>query len=160
MQKLDFLNSKAKRELVDSLKHMYGFEGEIPGHLMISGKDKIFLMEDSDILRSSKDRELWIDRAGLKIGSMSLGGIRLNIEGAQLLGPHATQRVLEIIPEHLEAFVKGQDFLLEQEELSQVPSSGLVILKHGRDFIGSGIVKDGKLWNQLSKNRKVKNLNF
>lgn len=159
MQRLNFLNSKAKREIVDSLKKSYGFEGEIPGHLMISGKDKIFLLGENNLVRQGLDQQLRVDRAGLKIGTQTLGGIRLNIEGSQIIGPHAKKNILEIIPQHFENLVKGQDLLLEDSELKQANDNGLYILKSGSDFIGTGIVKDGKLWNQLSKNRKVKNLN-
>jgi NOL1/NOP2/fmu family ribosome biogenesis protein len=160
MQRLDFLNSKGRREILEQLHRQYGFAQNIPGQLLLSGKEKLFLLEDSEFIRSGLDKELRIDKAGLKIGTLTAGGIRLNIEGSQILGPHCTQHVLELDHDHLEPLVKGEDIFLSERELKQTEgSSGLYILKCGGDFIGSGIVKNGKVWNQLSKNRRVKNFN-
>ena len=160
MQSLLFLNSKARRDFVERLQNMYGFHGELKGQLLRGAKDKIYLLEDSDIIRQGRDKELRIDRVGLKIATETLGGPRMNVEGSQLIGPHCSKRVLEIDPEHLEPLVKGEDFLLSDNELQQTGgASGLFMLKLNRDFMGSCIVKDGRVWNQLSKIRRVKNLN-
>jgi NOL1/NOP2/fmu family ribosome biogenesis protein len=161
LQQLNFLNSKARKELVLALEEKYGFSGDVPGHLLLSGKDKLFILSDSELIRRGLDKDLRIDRAGLKIGTKTLGGIRLNIEGSQFLGPDCSRRLLQISSEHLELFVKGEDFALNESELRQaLGESGLFIVKHNLDFIGSGLVKEGRLLSQLSKNRKVKNLNF
>jgi NOL1/NOP2/fmu family ribosome biogenesis protein len=127
---------------------------------MLGSKEKVFLLEDSEIIKRGQDKELRIDRAGLKIASLTTGGVRLNVEGSQLLGPQCTKRVLEIDSNHVELLVKGEDFFLSENELLQVKdNSGLFILRQGDDFLGSGLVKQGRLQNLLSKNRRVKNYN-
>ncbi|MBN1792639.1 hypothetical protein JW826_03060 [Candidatus Woesearchaeota archaeon] len=160
MQDLKFLNSKERRDFLSRLESLYGFRGDLPGHLLLGGKEKVYLLGDSDLIREGKDRELRIDRAGIKIGTESLGGVRLNIEGSQILGPRCSKHVLEIDASHLGPLVKGEDFLLSDDELSQVKDEkGLFLLRLRGDFLGSAVVKDGKLLNHLSKNRRVKNLN-
>jgi NOL1/NOP2/fmu family ribosome biogenesis protein len=160
MQNLVFLNSKARKEFLSRLEKLYGFHGGIQGHLMQGANDKVYLLGDSDIIRNSQDKELRIDRAGLKIATLTTGGARLNIEGTQLLGPGCKERVLEIDHSHFEPLVKGEDFLLSEDELRQAnEEKGLFILRMGSDFLGSGIVKEGRLLNCFSKNRRVKNLN-
>ena len=160
MQNLVFLNSKGRKDFLARLESMYGFRGELHGHLMKGAKDKVYLLEDSEIVREGKDKSLRIDRVGLKIATETAGGPRLNIEGSQLIGPDCSKRVLQIDHEHLQPLVKGEDFLLSDSELKQAgDNSGLFIIKLEKDYLGSGIVKDGRLLNQLSKIRRVKNLN-
>jgi NOL1/NOP2/fmu family ribosome biogenesis protein len=161
MQDLVFLNSKARKDFVARLENLYGFRGKMQGHLMMGANDKVYLLEDSDIIRNSLDKELRIDRAGLKIATLTTGGARLNLEGSQLIGPSCSKRVLEIDHEHLEPLVKGEDFLLSDHELRQVNGEkGLFIIRMGKDYLGSALVKEGRLLNCLSKNRRVKNLNW
>jgi NOL1/NOP2/fmu family ribosome biogenesis protein len=161
MQEMKFLNSKEKRDIVRSLENQYGFTGELHGNLLLNAKEKLYLLADSEIISREQDKQLRIDRAGLHIASIAVNGLRLSVEGSQLLGPRMTKNILEIAPEHLEPWVKGQDFELYDREREQTQGRiGIYCLKLGRDFIGSTIVKDNKVQNCLSKNRWVKNLNI
>jgi NOL1/NOP2/fmu family ribosome biogenesis protein len=161
MQSLKFLNSKEKKEIMNSIISLYGFSGKLDGSLLVNSKEKLYLLAGSEFLQDGKDQGLRIDRAGLYIGTITPSGIRLSVEGSQMVGPHATKNVLTINQAHLDPWVKGQDFLLEEDELAQTGGkNGLYILKLGDDYLGCTIVKDNKVWNCLSKNRRVKNLNI
>jgi NOL1/NOP2/fmu family ribosome biogenesis protein len=175
MHELHFLNSKEKREIIKSLSGTYGFSGALEGALLISQKEKrIYLLSGAELLPDQADKELRIDKAGLYIGKILSNGILLNIEGSQLIGPHSGKHILELDDDHLELFVKGQDFDLSEneiksaardeendgtEESSEAGVSGIFIVKYKDDFLSCSIIKNGKLQNNLSKSRWVKNLN-
>ena len=161
MQSLKFLNSKEKREIIRSLAETYGFSGELGGALLLSPKEqKIYLLSGAELLADGADKELRIDKAGLYIGKILSNGIQLNVEGSQLVGPSGTKHILEISEEHLEPWVKGEDLEPNAEEKERLGGeNGIFIIKCGDDFLGSAIIKNGKIANQLSKTRRVKNLN-
>lgn len=164
MQNLKFLNSKEKREIKRRLKENYGFSGELEGSLLLSSKEeKIFLLSGAELLPDGVDKRMRVDRAGLYIGKLLSNGVLLNVEGSQLVGPHAAKNILELDEAHLELWVKGEDLELSAEEKMKIgekgKESGVFIVRHGNDFLGCAIIKDGKALNQLSKNRRVKNLN-
>jgi NOL1/NOP2/fmu family ribosome biogenesis protein len=161
MQSLKFLNSKEKRDIIRSLADTYGFSGEMPGALLLSTKEqRIYLLSGAELLADGADKELRIDKAGLYIGKILSNGIQLSVEGCQLVGPSATKHILLLSEEHLEPWVRGEDIAPDDFEKESISGEkGIFIVKHGNDFLGSAIIKDGKIANQLSKNRRVKNLN-
>jgi len=161
MQSLKFLNSKEKREIRRKLEENYGFDGELEGALLLSTKEeRIYLFSGAELLPDGFDKRVRVDRAGLYIGKILSNGILLNVEGSQIVGPHAKKNVIELDEGHLEPWVKGEDLELSPAEKEKTGGEkGIFIMKHGSDFLGTAIIKDGKAINQLSKNRRVKNLN-
>jgi len=162
MQKLTVLNTREKKKIVDDLKEQYGFSGAIEGALMMNKDKKIFLITP-DIAQISRDqdKELRVDAAGLYIGKVEINGIRLSMEGSQLIGPHSNKHALEIDEEHLEPWVKGEDFeLSEQEQKKTGGEDGFFIIKFGNDYIGCGQIKNNNLRSMVSKERRLKNLNI
>lgn len=161
MQNLKFLNSKERKEFFKSLEKTYGFSGELEGNLMLSPKEqKVYLFSGAGLLEPGSDKELRIDRAGLYIARHLSNGIQLNVEGSQLIGPRSTKHMLEIDEDHLEPWVKGQDFDLSAAESERIGGeSGIYMVKFKDDFMGSAIIKEGKVKNQLSKIRWVKDFN-
>jgi len=161
MQNLKFLNSKERKEFYKSLEKTYGFLGELDGNLLLSPKEqKVYLLSGAELLEPGFDKELRIDRAGLYIAKYLSNGIQLNVEGSQLIGPRSTRHILEIDEDHLEPWVKGQDFDLSLGESERINGeSGLFMVRFRDDFMGSAIIKEGKVRNQLSKIRWVKDFN-
>ena len=162
MQKLSILNTREKQKIVDKLKELYGFSGQIEGALMINSQQKIFLITpDIANISRDQDKELRLDAAGLYIGRTEVNGIRLSIEGSQLVGPYSKKHVLEIDEEHLEPWVKGEDFELSENEAKQADEeNGFFIIRFRKDFMGCGQLKDGNLRSMVSKERRLKNLNL
>ena len=121
MQSLKFLNSKEKREIMRSLAETYGFSGELPGALLLSTKEqRIYLLSGAELLADGADKELRIDKAGLYIGKILSNGIQLSVEGSQLVGPNASRHVVELSEEHLELWVKGEDFAPDENEKESI----------------------------------------
>jgi NOL1/NOP2/fmu family ribosome biogenesis protein len=162
MQKLNVLNTREKKKIVDDLKEMYEFLGAIEGALLMNKEKKIFLITP-DIAKISRDqdKELRLDAAGLYIGKIEVNGIRLSMEGSQLIGPYSKKHVLEIDEEHLEHWVKGEDFTLSEKEQKKTGNEeGFFIIKFNNDYIGCGQIKNNNLRSLVSKERRLKNLNI
>ena len=155
MQKLKILNTREKRKIIDSLKQTYDFSGKLEGVLFLSSKQKLFLLTGgSEIIERGEERQLRIDKAGLYIGRIMPEGIRLSIEGSQLIGLNAKKNILLINEAHLEPWVKGEDFKLDDFD-----KEGLFIVKYKNDFLGCARIKKNNVQNLISKNRRIKTLN-
>lgn len=155
MQKLKILNTRDKRKVLDSLKKNYGFNKKLEGALFLSSKQKLFLLTGGyDVIGMGEERQLRIDKAGLYIGRVLPEGIRLSIEGSQLIGSSAKKNVLEINDEQLGAWVGGEDI-----ELGGFEEEGLFIVKYRNDFLGCARIKKGEAHNLVTKNRRIENLN-
>ena len=138
------------------LNDQFGISENLKGIFLQSDRDNLFFMSEelSEVLRLEEDKMLRIDRAGLFIGSFEKEGLRLTVEGTQLFGPLANKKILTIDEFHLETWMKGEDFDIE-DELEE----GFHIIKHNNDFFGCALLKNGVVRNNLMKSRVVKNVN-
>jgi len=161
MQRLTFLNTRENKKILDELRKIYGFSAKLDGVLLISPKQKLYLLtKELELIRLKEEKQLRIDKAGLYLGAIVPDGIRLSLEGSQLIGPYATKHVLEIDEEHLEPWVKGEDFEMSEQEQKKISNKeGFFIIKFGNDFLGCAKIKQGRVHNLVSKSRRLKNLN-
>ena len=112
-----------------------------------SYQQKIFLL--------SKDYSS-LDTNGLRINNMGMyfakkerEGLRLTIEGAQLL--HAKKRVISLTKEQAEQWMQGEDIPMEGNQ-------GFVILHAGEDILGCGMLKNNLLRNMTPKERRLRSI--
>lgn len=148
MGRMNFLKSKERKQFANAIEKQWGRCPEMirSKFLVKSGKDRIYLVN------TEYDT---VDLNGIRINNVGLyiaeekGELRLSIEGSQLVGPEATKNVLEIDDESRKQWFMGEDL--------HVPGDfeGFVILKHGKDFIGSGKYKEGKILNFVPKTRRL-----
>ena len=150
MKESKFLPSKEKKEFLKLIEKQWGV---IPTQLkqaafFKSEKNKIYMLtKEIDKLELEKFK---ISSIGLYIAEMKNAQVRLSIEGSQLIGPTATQNVVEITMEELKRWLQGQD-------LERAGSwEGFVILKHKKDFVGSGKYKEGIIMNYVPKARRLR----
>ena len=156
MQRLKFLNTREKRDVMLTLEEGYGFKGELDGVLLLSSKQKYYLLSRGmEKIPLQEEKKLRIDKAGLYIGRKTPEGIRLSIEGSQLIGPCAGKHILKISNEQLEAWVKGENLALDNFD-----GEGYFIVKHDNDFMGCARIKRGIAENLMTKNRRIKTLNI
>ncbi|MHA1237909.1 MAG: methyltransferase RsmF C-terminal domain-like protein [Candidatus Odinarchaeia archaeon] len=85
---------------------------------------------------------------GLYFGRLDEDGIRLSIEGSQLVGPHATKNVLEIDEKTAREWMAGKSISLKYPK-------GYVIIKYREDFLGCGKSDGVKILNMVPKERRV-----
>jgi NOL1/NOP2/fmu family ribosome biogenesis protein len=147
MHNSKFLNKKQVKEILDLIKKQWDCELELDYTFMLSDKDKVYIVNrDIDRIDLSKLR---INSLGMYLGEIKHNEIRLTIEGAQLVGPHAKKNVVELDDKEARLWLKGYD--IEKEASVQ----GFVIMKHNNDFLGSGRCKEGKISNFVPKTRRI-----
>ncbi|MBI2661765.1 hypothetical protein HYX09_05890 [Candidatus Woesearchaeota archaeon] len=147
MPEIKIMNAKETKEMYRLLDAQFGCVSKPDYAFLINTKNRIFAVN-----REISGVELGRIRPnsiGMYFAEMLEGEIRLSIEGSQLIGPDATRNVVELDDEESLRLFRGEDISKE------TGCKGFVILKRGRDFLGTGKVKGGKILNFISKSRRI-----
>ncbi|MFH1210822.1 MAG: hypothetical protein V1645_02795 [archaeon] len=142
------LNKKEVKRVVKSLEEDFLIKDLKLDYVFILGADdKVFLVDKGFAgLDLSKLR---VNSVGMYFGQLQDGRVRLSIEGSQIVGPLAKRNVVELSKGQVEDWIRGVDVDLGG-------GSGLVIVKYGEDFYGSGKISKGLLLNFVPKSRRIK----
>lgn len=143
-----FLNAKDRKKLLASLQDEFGIEELPEGVYIQNGKDKVFLVNRD--LERIDFASLFIDAAGLYLGTWQIDGFRLSMEGAQLLAPLAKKNVVDLDDEGRSRWLKGEDVPWPEDD-----RNAFVIVRHGSDVLGCGKIRssrDGKVGDAVLLN--------
>lgn len=143
------MNKKETKPILNKINEQWETDINLDDYtLLINDKGRVFIV----------NREVFdIDILSLNINSIGMylceieKGIRLSIEGSQLIGPKAAKNVMEVSEDQVNQWLNGED--LETDE----QFDGFVIIKYKKDFLGSGKYKDGKILNFVPKIRRLYN---
>jgi len=145
MQSLKILNSKEKNIIFNKLKEHFGIKELRLDYVFFKNNEgKIFLL-NNDVSKLDLDK-LKINSLGVYFGVFE-NSFRLSIEGTQLVGDRASKNIIEL--EDPTKWLEGNDVNIESD-------NGLKIVKSGRDFLGTGQLKNGVLINYIPKERRIK----
>jgi len=144
---LEIMNSKKTKILMKFLYDEFGIEEKPEFVFLKSNKNKVYVV-NRDIERIELER-LRIDSVGLYFGTYQIDGFRPSIEGSQLLSKYAKKNIIELNREQKHSWLKGRDIELNDSE------NRYVLVKSGKDFLGSGKVKNGVLMNAVPKSRRL-----
>jgi len=144
MQKLKALRSKELKEFYKELKETYGFANKFDSLVLISTKDKYYLL--SREFAELDVAKLRINNIAMYFGKKEKDGLRLSIEGAQLVGGG-----IEIDEAGMRKWVEGKDVNFEKE-------TGYVVVKYKKDVLGCGRIVNNVLRNMVPKERRIKEL--
>jgi NOL1/NOP2/fmu family ribosome biogenesis protein len=158
MLRYNILNSKETKHILEKINNQYGYN--IDKHDL----DYAFLMnKDERIYIVSKDLgnipydDMKIDGVGIYFGEVYKDKLRLSIEGAQIIGPHATKNIYDLNYDQMISWIKGNEIEFEDvgEELVIVRYLEPKTQKY--DILGCGKYnrQTGKLLNYVSKSRKL-----
>ncbi len=140
MNPLKILSEKEKLEIKEKLNGQFGIT-EIPGKIFMRGEERLFLYSGN--LGEEQIRTLekiaFLERVGSYLGKIEESGIRLSIEGAQILGNQITKNIFEIPSELVEEWMKGHELLIEDIER----------LKHKNETNDSNLTLSGQLINSV-----------
>lgn len=152
-EKIIILNSRERKGIRKQLEEQFGVK-EIPDkvYFCINKKEKVFLTNresfeiDQSVLR--------INAFGMYFGTFMKDGFRLSLEGTQLVGEEASTHVVDLNTEQRDSWLKGEDVIMDVGDYDY----DYLILKNGKDFLGCGKAKEGKILNYLPKSRTMKNI--
>ena len=146
MPELKILNNKEIKEILKLIEYQWGAKLKLNYAFLKNNKNRIFII-NRDVSK--------IDFSKLRINSIGMyfcdleNGIRLSIEGSQIVGPKAAKNIVEINESQVKSWLKGEDLEVNENY------SGFVIIKHNDDFLGTGKFKDGRVLNYVSKSRRI-----
>jgi len=150
-ENLKILNAKEKAELVRKLRLQFGIK-KIPGTIIMRGKERIFLftgnLGNSELKRLEKTT--FIERAGVYLGKEEEYGIRLSIEGSQILKNDISKNVVELNEDEARTWMQGHEVLRKND------TTGFVAIKYEDDFLGTGKASAEKITNFIPKSRRLK----
>lgn len=140
------LDERWETETWRFIESQFGVKPLLGCRLLQSGQHRIrIITQDAYELVSQIPR---VEVAGLYMGERGPNGIRLSLDGAQLIGPQAVRQVLVLKQEQAEAWLRGESIDVEDSR------SGYVIVAHEADVLGCGSLSRGRLHNFLPKDRR------
>ena len=145
----EILDKKEHARIVSLLNEQFGFSSLGDFILIRSGKERLWLT-NRDVLETDFSR-MRVETIGLYFGTTEKDGIRLSIEGSQIVGKQASRNVIDIDEKQLFMWLRGFDLDIPCE-------SDYVLLRHKNDFVGCGKRKSGGILNFIPKDRRIKSL--
>ncbi len=148
MPELKILNNREIKGIYELIEGQWGAKIKLERGFLKNSKNRVFIVsKDISKIDTSKLR---LNSAGMYFCEIDPKGIRLSIEGSQIVGPKAEKNVVELNEEETKGWFKGEDL---EKECSGC--SGFVILKHKNDFLGNGKYSNGRILNYVSKTRRA-----
>jgi NOL1/NOP2/fmu family ribosome biogenesis protein len=147
MHQLKILNSKEIKEILKLIEFQWGAKLK-PGYaFLMNPKNRVFIVNKD--IQNIELEKLRINSIGMYFCEIDKLGIRLSIEGSQIVGPKAAKNIIEISEEQVKQWFKGEDLEVGGNY------SGFVIIKHDNNFLGTGKYKNGRILNYVSKSRRI-----
>ena len=145
------LSSSRKKKIIQQLEDQFGITN-LPYLFLQFGKDKIRVYS-GDLSKenlNNLDKNTRIENMGLYFARIQPDGIRLTIDGIQLVKDQITKNIMEINDNQAEDWFKGNDLDIKAE-------SAFKILKNNDEFIGCGKSTGDRITNFVPKERRIKN---
>ena len=147
MLHLKILNSREIKDIFEKIEEQWGSKHKLDYGFLLNTKQKVFII--SKEISSIDISKLRLNSVGIYFCELDNHGLRLSIEGSQLIGPHAKKNVVEIDEHETFKWFKGED--IEKE----CDCEGFVLMKNKNDFLGTGKYLNGKILNFVSKTRRI-----
>ena len=148
MNNLKILNAKEVKEINALLAEQWGCMADTSYAFLRNSKNRIFLV-NREIAEIDLSR-LRINSIGMYFCELDEKGIRLSIEGSQLLGPNATKNIVELDEQETAKWFKGEDIKKECNGCS-----GFLLVRNKNDFLGAGKYSKGTILNYVGKTRRI-----
>ncbi len=145
---LKILNKKQIKEILSLIKQQWNADLTLDYAFLKDKNDKIFIINKA--FAQIDISKLRINSMGLYFAQKMIDGIRLSIEGSQLIGPKAKKNILELTEKQTKEWFQGNDLEIKTE------LKNYVILKYNKDFLGTGKIKENKILNYIPKSRRLK----
>ena len=149
--RIEFLSRGEKKTVERELKEIFGIP-KLNFLLIRSGKEKIRAY--SGVLSKEEIKKLSqvvnIEGIGLYAAKQENNETRLTLDALHLLKNEIRTSIIELDDEQIARWMKGENIEIASDK------KGVFILKNKGDFIGSGKASQGKLYNFIPKERRMR----
>jgi len=145
---MNIMSKTEIRKFLRQLNKQFGIEVDLNYIFIKSKQNKIFIINKD--FEKIKPEAFNINTAGLYIAKQEIDGLRLTIEGSQIIGSKATKNILTL--DNPEEWLKGKNIEIKTK------LKGYVIVKYKDDFLGCGRVVKNRLRNYIPKTRRISEL--
>ncbi|MDP3027515.1 MAG: hypothetical protein Q8N63_07455 [Nanoarchaeota archaeon] len=148
---MKIIYSSEKKKILEKLNEQYGIS-KLPYLLLKFGEDKIRIYSGSlsNEELNTLAANLRIENIGLYFAKQEKDGIRLTLDGIQVLKEQITKNIFELTDKQAEEWLRGFD-------LDVKTGRGFKILKNNNEFLGCGKSTGDRIANFVPKERRVKN---
>lgn len=146
MQNMRILNSREIKQVVADINGQFGCDFKPEGAFLENNEGRLYII--SKKFGEINDEKIRISTLGLYFGKREAAGIRLSIEGSQLIFP--TRNTIELDDKQISIWMQGKDI-----EIGDKGMEGFVIITHKGDSFGCGHYKNGKIQNYVPKSRRL-----
>lgn len=147
MYELKILNSREIKRVMELIESQWGAKLKLDYVFLKNQKNRIFMINRS--IGKIELSKLRINSIGMYLCEIDEKGIRLSIEGSQIVGPNASKNIAEVDEKQVRQWLRGEDLEISGNY------SGFVLLRHKNDFLGAGRYREGKILNYVSKSRRI-----
>lgn len=146
---LKILNSKEIKKLLNNIKNQFNtVELNLNYVFVINSENKIFIINKK--IQEIDLNKLKINNIGLYFAKIEEDGIRLTIEGSEIISKFSPQNIIDITKEEAKSWFYGNDLSYNGNLKSYA------ILKHKEDTLGCGKIKNNRILNFIDKGRRIK----
>lgn len=151
IEQIKILEGNERKKIIDKLNEQFGI-GEINGTLLQRGKERIFFFTGSYTKEQIRNLSIsaFIERVGLYFAKIEENGIRLSIEGSQILKDKIKKNIIELNEKEILTWMMGHEIERENKE------TGFMIIKYKNEMLGTGKASDKKITNFIPKSRRLK----
>jgi len=160
------LNTREKKEIYELIKNQF-FSSDEKFNMFITYFDRFVL------LRSPKDRiyiinkeafeielsNLRIDNLGMYFGTIEKDGIRLSIEGSQIIGQFSDKNILSVNETFIKKWLSGYEFSYNDLDNMNIDFNKFrgkyILIKYKKDFVGCGKINQDRLMNFIPKSGRI-----
>jgi NOL1/NOP2/fmu family ribosome biogenesis protein len=147
--KLKVLNSRERKNFFKIINTQFDADYSTDD-IILSNKEKYYLL--SRKWDEVPDEVLYYYQAGMYFASDMKDGIRLTIEGSQIVGKTAKKNIMDLDEKQIKEWVRAYDL----HDLKG--DDGFYLIRHNGDFYASGKLKEGKMFNYVPKGRRLVNI--
>ena len=140
--------SQIIREALNYLKERFGIPEDIFRDYALMYHGDIWITTTEAAKLSLKT---W-RRKGIRLVRVFNKGFKFTTTGMQMFAKYANKNIIELQnAEEALNFLRGQDIKVTETDAEE----GQVIVKFGKDILGSGLYRHGKIKNQIPKGRRI-----
>ena len=149
---IKFFNEHERERIIRVLNQQFGIK-DVPFTLARLGKERIIAfsgdISNREILNI--DEVAHIEGIGLYFAKEEMDGIRLSIEGSQLMKEQITKNIFNLDSKQAEQWMLGQEINIDNTD-----KRGFFVMKFNNDFLGTGKISNNRITNFVPKPRRLK----